>query len=29
MNFDWNTYIDLAKTLSAMPEDAAKRSAVS
>jgi uncharacterized protein (UPF0332 family) len=29
MNFDWNTYIDLAKTLNAMRDESAQRSAVS
>jgi uncharacterized protein (UPF0332 family) len=29
MSFDWNTYIALAKTLNALPHEAAKRSAVS
>src|SRR6266481_2031788 len=29
MSFDWATYIALAKTLNALPDDSAKRSAVS
>jgi uncharacterized protein (UPF0332 family) len=29
MSFNWSTYIDLAKVLNAMPEESARRSAVS